>query len=525
MSCEVVDPDLVHYPKIVVAPDAEIPPGVTPHLGHNGEFCYLEKGSVVLDRYRPDRAVLLCLEAAETALRKAIKGDLDIDVAEEFGAYWAQGLVYANLPDLPKNSIARIVWRKIAPEPKAAKTIFLIGDGGLPAVLDGEKRRGKEARDEGETCHVLTTDKRFTARLRDPKWPPTTLEDFLDWLGDYIGDVEQAWEKICRTGIESHWWIALKAPNGMFLARIELPPAYQKQEFLRGRRDVLSRTLRRGRIKVPVTRYLGKPIDGEFVFGRNLHGMKNLQNKKILLIGCGTIGGFLAHQLALSGAGYGESAVLTLIDNDVLSPSNLGRHYLGIRYLGQNKAAACKTELEASVPYLNIRAIGEDALDCFGQLEKHDLVIDATGDDAFTIALNDFAVGQRRLNPKFPPVLHVWIAANGGAGVALFCDSMEQGCYKCLQPNLFGLPRTTITKDERVTVRNQSCGDAPYTPFPVSSSSQAASLALEMALDWANDRIGRRHRIRTYNDRTAFIREDKNVAPHKDCPACRPTSP
>lgn len=522
--CEVVDLDLVQYPKISIAPGADIPPGVIPHLGSHGEFCYLEKGSIVLDRYRPDRALLYCLQTAETALRKAIKGDLDIDVAEEFGAYWSQGIVYANLPIVPKNSIARVVWRKIDPDPEASERVFLIGDIGLPAVLDVECQRRKAARKDGEKCHVLETNKPFTARLRVPNWPPNTLACLLDWLGDYITDVEQVWERICRTGFESYWWIALKAPNGLFLARIELPPAYQTQEFLKARRQQLHETLRKGKIEVPVTRYLGKPIDGEFIFGRNLHGMKNLQTKKILLIGCGTIGSFLAHQLALSGAGYGDGAVLTLIDNDKLTPSNLGRHCLGIKYLGQNKATACKVEFKSTVPYIKIRAIDEDALQCLEQLEKHDLVIDATGEDAFSIALNDYAVAQRRQKPGFPPILHVWIAANGGAGAALLCDSMEQACYKCLQPDLFSLPRTTIAKNERETVRNQSCGDAPYTPFPVSSSAQAASLALEMALDWANDKIGRRHRIRTYSEETAYRREDKNVTPHKDCPACRNSS-
>lgn len=525
MTCEVVDLDLVHYPIITIAPKADIPAGVIPHLGGLGEFCYLEKGSVVLDRYRPDMAVTFCLDTAETALRQAIKGDLDIDVADEFGAYWSRGIVYSNLPDVLKSSVARIVWRKIDPDSEDPKKAFLTDDAGLPPVLDGERRRGKAANKDGETCHLMVTDKPFTARLRDPDWPPRTLNNLLEWLGDYIDNVEQVWRKICRTGIQSYWWIALKATNGMFLARIELPAAYQTQEFLRGRRDELNEILRKGRVKVPVTRYLAKPIDGEFIFGRNLHGMKNLQNKKILLIGCGTIGGFLAHQLALSGAGYGDGAMLTLIDDDKLAPSNLGRHYLGIRHIGQNKAVACEREIEASVPYVKIRAIDGDALECFGQLEKHDIVIDATGEDAFTIALNDYAVDQRRQNPKFPPVLHIWIAANGGAGAALFCDSMEQACYKCLQPDLFSLPRTTIARDERIIVRNQSCGDAPYTPFPVSSSTQAASLALEMALDWANEKIGRRHRIRTYNDQTAYRREDKNVTPHKDCPACRPTSP
>lgn len=523
VACEIDDINLVRYPKIRIDPGARIPPGVIPHLGEDREFCYLERGSNVLDLYNPDMAIIRCLDLAEKALHAAIKGTLNLDVAAEFGAYWSRVVVFVNLPKIPENGVAKIVWYPDDDNPPDGARAYLVGEEGLPAAIT---RHFKSKKIEDEPCYVLTTDKSFTARFGDPQWPPGRLEDLLSWLADYVDDIEGAWEKISRSGVDSEWWIALRAANGTFLARIVLPAALRRQEFVKSRRGSLSKILERTQIPVPVKRYLGKPIDAQFIFGRNLHGMRNLKDKKILLIGCGTIGGFLAHQLCLSGAGNGEGSVLTLVDSDDLSTSNLGRHYLGIKHVGRKKAAACKAEIDSAVPYVNVRNIDADALTILNLLDGFDLVIDATGDDAFSIALNDYAVLRRRQNSTFPPVLHVWVAANGGAAAALLCDSLEQGCFKCLQPDLFGLPRTPIAKNrEKAVIRNQACGDAPYTPFPVSSSVQAAALALEISLDWVNGKVGRRHRIRTFDDTKAFIRADRNVPPHKDCPACRRSSP
>lgn len=52
--------------------------------------------------------------------------------------------------------------------------------------------------------------------------------------------------------------------------------------------------------------------------------MKNLAGKRILLSGCGAVGGFLAQQLAQIGAGA-PGGKLMLVDDDTLQGANLGR--------------------------------------------------------------------------------------------------------------------------------------------------------------------------------------------------------
>ncbi len=65
----------------------------------------------------------------------------------------------------------------------------------------------------------------------------------------------------------------------------------------------------------------------------------NLSQKRIALIGCGTIGGYLAELLLRSGAGCGEN-YFHLYDNDSFKPHNFARHSLTAHNFGLAKSIA-----------------------------------------------------------------------------------------------------------------------------------------------------------------------------------------
>lgn len=150
--------------------------------------------------------------------------------------------------------------------------------------------------------------------------------------------------------------LAVRASNGLFLCRAMVPAPYRTKEILENRRGNMARNLTRIGSKISAELISSAPVDSGYVFGRNLHGSSNLADKRILLIGCGTIGGFLAQQLAQCGAGAGKGE-LTLVDPDSLYPANLGRHLLGAPYLYDNKARACAEFIGSQLPPLNIRAV------------------------------------------------------------------------------------------------------------------------------------------------------------------------
>jgi molybdopterin/thiamine biosynthesis adenylyltransferase len=109
-----------------------------------------------------------------------------------------------------------------------------------------------------------------------------------------------------------------------------------------------------------------------------------LREKKIGLVGCGSLGSKIATSLARAGVGN-----FVLVDDDILKPGNLVRHDLDAGGLGSHKVDGLKARLEAVSSFINVRtrrvvlggqessATTESVLD---ELATCDFLIDATGD-------------------------------------------------------------------------------------------------------------------------------------------------
>ena len=511
-TVELADLDFVRPPTIRVADQADVKRTIPHLLNSDMSLCYFEPGAVVLDRYDPGGTVLQCLAQADKVLRDAIRGRLDDDFADEFLAYWGPSPVLVDLPDGFEGN-ATVDFRT---GDKRGETQMVLTNGASWLTKRRPSKRGSVTA-HGLACRVVKTDRRLSIDP-DGQWPPDTLSDFNAWLRwaipSLVGSVEQALQ-----GSGDHaQWMAITAANGVFLARISLPLEFRKPEFTKNRRGHLAKILGRIAGRVPVERFTGYRADVRYIFGRNMSGMKNLSGKRIMVVGCGTIGGFLAHQLAQAGAGA-DGGALTLVDRDTLGTGNLGRHLLGAPYLGRNKAEGVASFLNDQLPMLTVKAEPADMLKSDLALQRCDLIIDATGEEAVSIAINDRIVAAR---PGAPAALFVWLIGNGAAAQCLLVAGSEGACFKCLKPVLAGEPRYRTLKKgiETEAERNLACGDARYVPFPVSRSVAAASLACEASIDWVNDVPEPNFRSVTLDRHKAFLVKDSTPLKSKACPAC-----
>ena len=514
-AIEVEDLNFIAPPRIRLLDLAQLGKRRLPHiLGPGGGVCYLDAHAVVLDRYDPGGTVLTCIDQAEQVLRRAIKGQSDEDFVDEFDAYWGGQTVYVDLP--AGSSAGEVYWVSLRPPPRPEVGILTFKGKLAASFLDIHKRCSGGGKPSSQACPIVDVTAPLTV-IPSQAWPPKTFQQIARWLEVISPDAMRQVERLFNEGEGLDRMIGLRAPNGLYILRLEIPPRVRKPEFLETRRGRLFRTILQSVPDAPAQRVSTRRVDADHLFGRNLIDDRGMKGKQIALIGCGAIGGALAGQLARSGAGS-DGGQLTLIDPDVFGPSNLGRHVLGLSALGQNKASALAAELLEAVPHLKVKAIPEDALERLNELAKAHLVIDATGEEAFSIALNHHASRRR-----FPPRLHVWLVGNGAAAEALLCDERAWACYKCLKPVLSGPPRFRLLKPEAEPLqrRNRGCGDALYTPYPVSRGSSAAGLALDMALDWAAGKPGPRHRVRPFATSGLFAVKDSDPKPSDQCPACQ----
>jgi molybdopterin/thiamine biosynthesis adenylyltransferase len=509
---DVQDLDFVDLPVIAIDRSYRLPSRAVPHLGQDREICYFAKGTIVPDRYDPGGAVLMCLDRAEKVIRDAIRGRSDIDFADEFAAYWNATSML--LLDLPADHVG----------PATAYFVVLGSDESLTRVLALKStwalrmhRGPKNVARITEPALVVRMDRPLTL---DPSgsWPPADLAAINRWLDyaapEHVGAIERF-----MAGIEGHSAIlAMRTPNGVYGWRMEVPRRFRTTEFLKTRRVVLPDVLRRHAALVGIERLAFDEAGIAHIYGRNMGSRMNLTGKKILLVGCGTIGGFLAQQLAQSGAGAG-SGYMTLADSETLRTANIGRHLLGVPYLDRNKAEACAEFLNAQLPGLAIEAHGGDVRKLRKPPTGYDLVIDATGEEALSFALNARAISER---PKSPPHLFVWLLSNGVAAQAILTGEPDRACLKCLNPAIGGEPRFRILRDpgKMEIGSNLACADPHYIPYPVSRSVAAAALACDLVLDWANGDPGHRLRNHVFDHKAAFRVESSSPAPSKSCPAC-----
>jgi molybdopterin/thiamine biosynthesis adenylyltransferase len=504
------DLDFVAYPIIGIMPGWRSDGRRLPHvLGPGGIICYYAAGAVVLDRYSPGGTILQCLNQAERVLRDALAGRLDADFADEFRSYWGGTWELSDLP-LRYDGDGKF------------HTVRLAGDHRRMPVLSTGKSWLLDRPDSrpspkgGEPVHIVTIDEPLTL---NPfvSWPPANLSEVTDWLEWFdprlLGELDAA----IKLGTLGAGTLAIRAPNGTFSLRVQVPPRMQTTELLANRRKSLPRLLHGMAKEVKVERSTAVAADLDYIYGRNLGSMKGLAGKRILQIGCGTIGSFLAQQLAQSGAGTGGGR-LKLVDEDVLQPSNLGRHLLGVPHLNQNKAIACADLLNTLLPGAEIDGVDKDALTLV-DFDRFDLVIDATGEEVLSLALNARAISRR---PNGPDHLFVWLLGNGTIAQAILVGDSNKACFKCLKPELAGQPRfRALRPDVDVEIgRIHACGDADFVPFPVSRPVAAAAMACDMVLDWANGVRGDRFRNTTFDAGKAFTIANSSPGPTPRCPAC-----
>lgn len=495
--CEVqLDPAFFDLPRIRLL---EIPPelpAAVPHLGADGGLCYLAKGTVVLDIYDPVGQSLACLQRAAIVFGQIMKGEMVEDLAEEFFAYWQGSLCFVDLQgeDLGRQSC-------IVAQTNGSLLWF---------ITDNEDRTTKKLNSLGYQVSdrtVLTYRVKTSTAPRPltSHWPPETVRDILTW--------QSTLDPRCRRKIHERIKEGEKKKANGILIVIESPMMtygfavlYDRQHPIQKGKLAVHRDSSFGLKVTPISVIR---IDDRYLAQRNMPKSKTLAGKNLVVVGCGTIGGYLSDMLVKAGAGT-CGGKLTLVDFDSLLPQNIGRHRLGFPDLLSNKAEAMAKELMRLAPSAEIRALPVDVR--HAQLGKLDLLIDASGEES----LGHWLCGHY-FHPT--PMLSVWIEGPGTAVRALLRTKVSGACFRCLwHSNRRGELRSTVDPLPAI-LAGHGC-EGLYVPFPAWVSVHAASLGAEMTLDWVNGIYSPALRTRLIDHTHQLASPDCDPPRDRDCPIC-----
>lgn len=470
-------------------------PRVLPHVGSDGYLCYAAPGTEVIDIFDPVGQTVTSLRQAIHVLEQIVSGKMVEDLQEEFFAYWKG--IYC-LCDIERRSSGSL-------------EVLQLSDNKMYVLTDSAERSKVKFARSGRTITSVDVRIEMITSTAAPRplqrdWPPETVAQVLEWQGEM--------DDACRRKVRDKIVSAYRARKRGVLIAIESPKTGYSYGFLvselqRNRPKASRSTDQRLPIfDCPIRPVQMLRLDEKYLAGRNIPGQTTLLGKRIGLIGCGTIGGFLADMLVKAGAGSGGGE-LRLIDNDLLMPSNVGRHRLGLNRLLEGKAKALAKELTLPAPLANLIPIEMDAKDA--PLEGLDLVIDATGEEA---------LGHWLAKAVSYPILHVWIEGAGVAVRSLLKQHAEQGCYRCLSDfNRDGSLLSVISGVSPIFA-GQGC-EGLYVPFPASVSIQAAALGLDATLAWAGSKPWPSLSTRLTDQSFELATPDCSPLRRQGCPACR----
>lgn len=169
-----------------------------------------------------------------------------------------------------------------------------------------------------------------------------------------------------------------------------------------------------------------------------LFDVRAFDGLRVMIAGCGSGGGQVAVQLAMSGI-----QDFVLIDNDVLEAENVIRHVCGIRHLGQKKTVALSDALKDRNPQIKISNHDVDILSWDGfedKVQQSDVVVLATDNEPSRYRVNEVCVGYQK------PFVVGRVFTRGIGGEAFAYRPGRGGCLACLEQVL---ERTTYREGIR----------------------------------------------------------------------------
>lgn len=490
---EIVDWDFVDYPRIEILSDSE---SFRPHVDEHGRLCYLSPGAVVFDRQQPLENLKHCLAAAARELNRQVASAYRDDESRyEFVRYWSGGFYILLGAIRPTKRLHKAHTSFIRNQ-----HIIIADDLEEIGKIRNAMLPGGMQQDHSARCipaWVITLD---VDPWLDRRGAPNTWRDLWTWI-----ELVDSRAADCLRSVVGSREFAENDP-AVILFRHESKVIGFHSSIPKNLRDTRSLAKLKRRAPsalapclrshagahLPIQRFEVMEMGADFIHRRNLGMDSSLAGLKVHIVGAGAIGGFLAQHLSRLGAGA-SGGELRIIDPDTLGSENIGRHLLGIDALSHKKAVAVADFLSRQLPMSNIRGVVADARGV-EDLFACDLLVDATGEEALSLVLNEMHQEYIASNSTAPPMLFAWVLGNGEVVQCLLSDGGDHACYDCLHlPLRDGLDRHRFPVLKQLP-ETKAIGCHTMRPYAIAAPTAAAALASQMIADWKHGHSAPRFR-------------------------------
>ena len=411
-----------------------------PHIDTSGKICLFDLEGALID-YQFEGLLNQCVFQAYNIIDDGISGRNKKDFIREFDAYWTQlpsGIVAKfDAPVSRKSNLLKYVYP--LPERKTFKTTLdferkkknTILYAGIP-----ESRMFQIWKVTGTQKNGLyvSLDLQKYVYPPDPRFPLSV--DYVNGLLDQINkdEIKHAVGKIKNAVLLI---FDLLQPDG---SRIIIGIYSDKTKLI----EMDSKfQLTQDAVLHPV--YISR-IDIRYLQNRTSETANPLVGKKILLLGCGSVGGYIGSFLAKAGCNN-----LTLVDDQMLHEENIFRHVLSMGFIGQYKSVAMSQFLKSDVPGIDARStegkIEDLVLEGSIDFREYDIIISATGNHNVNRWINRFIL-EESINI---PVIYGWN------------EPLDIGCHAAIiDYSIGGNYESLFSRDENGVLFDRSAYCSPY---------------------------------------------------------------
>lgn len=449
--------------------------GFIPHITpDSGYICYVASEGLLLDRRDPVAIVAEAIRRTTVLLADGASGANRFDFVDEFESYWSRlpgGVLIRSLLD-PGTDVRKVVCMS-----PAKGTAWLVGSPeDRAAFLNGLTSGGDKLTIQNAIYLPLASGSFVLPPRSDrPMWSAAEAREAL--LPNLSAENLVRLRALTRKRSKSREYVFVAIPrpsSGSVVFGMRFDGCGELHPLVEGA------TAER------VTPLQLIRLEKSYIVPRG-GGEAGLSGKRVLIAGCGSVGGYLAFELVRAGV-----LDLTTLDPDTLSVENTFRHVLGWKHLAKNKAEALKTEVEVTFPYVRVRAIAtslEQALrEATLDLSAFDLVICALGNPTVELAFDEYLhrrPGQQR------PAIYAWLEPFGIGGHAVATGNRPSGgCFACLyispiagNDELNNRAAFAVPDPGRPFARDLSGCGSLHTPYGSLDAMRTAALAAGLAVD------------------------------------------
>ena len=522
--------------------------GLIPHVNRNGYICYTQDEGILLDASRPEVLLQECFQKALQLLIDGVEGNNQTDFMNEFETYFC-------------DRDAVIMVNSIVELDETVKDISILianhsdifaGDNRDELKEYASRLIGSQRLKDAVDCTGLYIPLKPGTFIKPPDYNSFwRTKDIKQIIFENISEENLfTFNKLLKRPIDDPFIIIISIPLAN-KAKAVFGIRFNNFHLFKAGSKYIKNPLQDINSHYEITPLSINRMDKEYIYPRG--GANTLYcNKRVALIGCGSLGSNIAKQLAQSGISY-----LTLIDNDFLSVENIYRHNCGFNRLINEPY---KNNLEQAYYNPKIFALGHELTDAFpyiyinyhfGKIEDllasdklnfstFDLIIVAIGNPTIELYLNEYF--HHKANTT--PVLFTWIEAYGIGGHAIVTNNNNQtGCLKCLYTEIDDYGNRMLQNKSSFAEQGAffsksltGCGSL-YMPYGSLDAIETSVLACRLALDVLSGKETDNPILSWKGNADTYLKEGYKLTAHysltyerlfdlrysykiKDCPIC-----